>query len=339
MHKLAYKLDAVSDLMTVPASARPSEAEALAGEHGFTLGFFGDGDDKAFADYFSGWLALEPYLKYGDTHDLLAALGVRLEDGRMARTFLTPRSAAGPNLRYLLTGNAGGEFSFEEATLRLRPAPELCLRSGRGFDDLYRALKLVREEVQALNRPQVIRLFLPDGSREDFIGDGRAALAFIGYEGSGDDVRFSFERMERNAEKAGGVLIEDKSGAKDFLDPDAFPPLFAPVGDGLEAAVIAHVSLSWSRFIPFVEELRNRAGGIYVVQVSLTGAWHTAGLVSVRMLKDRDADFQGLGDRLAGDILDLCEFFDAGVLELRRLDGEGIRRPREDSLWERLASE
>lgn len=336
---LTFNMDKVAGLVEVSVEHRPIDIERAVNEKEMTLGIGADDTEQAKLEvYLSGERSLEPYLRYGDIHDLLAAVKTRLPDGRSARTFLTPRSAAGPNLRYLLTGDRGRMSHIKSVTLRVRPKSPVEHRGLYRVNSFNFAAGILRQQIQGKNRPTIMRIYESGESAEADEG----ALFLFAYDGDREDVHFRHTRLRRTADEMGAEWLDNGSKRKDFLDPDRFPPLFLEPPKNLQAEAVLHLSVLWSKLAPMLNDLQQKSGGIYTVQTTLSGGWHVAALLSLRLLSRDGERSSSILEKQIGDMLDLVREYGAGVMELRSLRGmqdimeAQMAEIRGDALTERL---
>ncbi len=318
----SLKIDGYSGLATVSADRTPDWIERALNEEGFTAGLWTVGDETPLESYLNGEFILEPYLKYGDIHDLVAALSVRLSDGRQAETFLSPRSAAGPNLRYWLMGQRRENVKPLSAVLRVRPLPQAAQRSAFLADSAEEAFGVLREEVQDGNRPDLIRTYDPDSIRHMAGGEGRRSLVLFGYEGDRADVAFRMERLTKRFQAIRGQALEIASDAGAFMNEATPPPLFGPIRKEQHPEVRVHSAFRWSRIPPLMEDFQRRAQGIYPVQLSLTGLWHEGGLISMRLLSHAGERDGRIVSTELNDLLGIMEAKEAVFLEISPLRGK-----------------
>lgn len=316
---LTFNMDKVAGLVEVSVEHTPIDIERAVNEKEMTLGIGSDDSEQAKLEvYLSGERSLEPYLRYGDIHDLLAAVQTRLPDGRPARTFLTPRSAAGPNLRYLLTGDRGRMSHIESVSLRLRPKAPMEHRGLYQVNSFNFAAGILRQQIQGKNRPTIMRIYASGESAEA----DKGALFLFAYDGDREDVHFRHTRLRRTADEMGAEWLDSGPERKDFLDPDRFPPLFLEPPKNLQAEAVIHTSILWSRLAPMLNDLRQKSSGIYSLQTTLSGGWHVAALLSIRLLSRAGERSSSILEKQIKDMLDLLREYEAGVLELRSLQGK-----------------
>ncbi len=327
------QLDAFSKLATVNAADTPAAIEAALAAHRLTLGLDGlDGDPAPLSDYLKGECALGPYLKYGGVHDLVAAVQVELPDGQKAETFLSPRSAAGPDLRYLLCGDHDRHARIVGATLRVHDQPEAGRRAVYLLDFLDEAVDLLRDETHARNRPQLVRLFGPESVRALFGERERRSLLVVGYEGGEEEVEFRFGRMVTKLDALRGTrLMADLP--PHYFNAEQFPPLWVDLKENESSEVILHAATTWSKLMPLFESLERRSGGIYTLQTTLTGLMHESALLSLRLLSYEGERDRTLIARETEDVLHQLVEHRAVIRELRPLNG------RIDKRWESLFSD
>jgi alkyldihydroxyacetonephosphate synthase len=218
-------VDQASLTATLEAGLLGPEAERRLGEQGVTLGHFPQSFEYSTV---GGWVATRSAGQASSGYGRIDALveGVRLvapagEVGRRA----VPASAAGPDLRELIVGSEGVLGVICEATLRVRPIPELRRYEGWSFRSFAEGREAFRVMEQADAAPDVARLSDEEETRVAVSlassGGGLAeragrmylrlrgheggCLAIVGFEGGEEDVE---RRRLRTASflRAGGGL-------------------------------------------------------------------------------------------------------------------------------------
>jgi hypothetical protein len=317
---LSYELDATSGLVRVKTAHTPGDIERALNKKEYSIGVWPEADEAPLVRYLRGDRALEPFIKSGDIHDLLAAVTVRFPDGRNGQSFLAPRSAAGPDMRYLLTGRHGLGPEIESATLRIITAPRA--RERRAYlTERTVALGLVRKQIQAQNRPTVLRLY--NAEQMGFtVENDRDCLLVVGYEGEPVDVAFRMGRMEMAALEVQAQTAPPTQLPPSVDDTAQMPQLFAREPGDQKPEVVLHLSIWWSRAQSLIRELVDRASGVYPLQVTVTGGWHEAALISAQVLSYEEERDRNLLAREVGDLIDILKRHQAAVLGLRPLDGK-----------------
>lgn len=78
--------------------------------------------------------------------------------GTYARTNLWPRISNGPDLNHLLMGSEGNYGVITEATIKVRPLPEVRIFDSILFHDWESGIKFMHEVSKQVNWPTSIRL-------------------------------------------------------------------------------------------------------------------------------------------------------------------------------------
>lgn len=142
-------LDEISGLATLGAGTTGPDVEAALGEHGFTLGHFPQSFELSTV---GGWIAThssgQESLGYGRIGDLVAGLHAVAPAGRLHVPAL-PASAAGPDLRWWLTGSEGRLGVITRATLRVRRRAETMRVEAALARDFESGTAICRELTQS----------------------------------------------------------------------------------------------------------------------------------------------------------------------------------------------
>lgn len=142
------ELDELSGLATFGAGTAGPAVEAALSEHGFTLGHFPQSFELSTV---GGWVAThssgQESLGYGRIGDLVAGLDAVAPAGRL-RVPPLPASAAGPDLRWWLTGSEGRFGVITRATLRVSRAPETMRVEAALARDFDSGVSICREIAQ-----------------------------------------------------------------------------------------------------------------------------------------------------------------------------------------------
>jgi alkyldihydroxyacetonephosphate synthase len=114
--------------------------------------------------------------RHGSIEDMLLGLTVALPDGSLARPRPGPRSAVGPALHQLLVGSEGGLGVILDAVLRVHRRPASVNGRGWLFGDVESGLSALREIVQSGLHPQVLRLYDPEDTIFQGVGEAGCLL-------------------------------------------------------------------------------------------------------------------------------------------------------------------
>ena len=157
---------------TFEPGLRGPQAEALLAEHGLTLGHFPQSYEYAtIGGYVATRSAGQASTGYGRIDDLVLGLRCATPRGEL-RVGRGVATAAGPDLRALLTGSEGTLGILTELTLQVHPAPEVEHHEAFVAPSFASGAATLRALVHAGAAPHVARL-----SDEDETG---TALAQIG---------------------------------------------------------------------------------------------------------------------------------------------------------------
>ena len=190
-----------------------------------------------------------------------------------------PASAAGPELSELLMGSEGVLGVVCEATVRVRPAPQLRRFEGwsfRSFGEGSEALRVLAQEGAA---PDVARLAdeaetglgfalaATGGTAERVVkrylrmaGHERGCVAIAGFEGSEDDVERRRLRAAALLRGGGGSSLGRRPGDAWLRTRDAGPDLRDQrLGRGVLVDTL-ETATSWSNLLPLYEAVGGRCG-------------------------------------------------------------------------------
>lgn len=198
-------VDDESLAIEVEAGARGDRVESELNKRTITLGHY---PQSLAISSVGGWIgaraAGQASARYGAIEDLLLGLVAVLSGGHVLRLRSAPRSAAGPDLRGLLTGSEGTLGVVTEATLSVSRLPLgrrwLAYRLS-GFDE---GIALAREVIQRDSRPSILRLCDQADALVTFgsLGHESGAVLLLGFDGS-PSLDASVESARAAAEAAG----------------------------------------------------------------------------------------------------------------------------------------
>ena len=144
----------------VQPGMRGSDFEAYLESQGLTLGHF---PQSIAVSSVGGWVATRASgqfsTRYGNTEDMVLSLECVLADGTIVRTFPSPRSATGPDLKALLLGSEGTLGIITEITFKCWP--KHAFRSGTTYrlPTWGDGLEITRQILRDGWRPAVLRLY------------------------------------------------------------------------------------------------------------------------------------------------------------------------------------
>ncbi len=265
-------LDVRSGLATFDAGTTGPQVEAALEPHGLTLGHFPQSWEFSTV---GGWIATrssgQESMGYGRIDDLVAGLELVSPAGRLVLQ-ATPGTAAGPELRRLVTGSEGRFGVITRATLRVRPRPEARVVTAallRGWDD---GLEVVRELVQAGVPLTMVRLSdaaetqvaMAIGLASSRLGGvlrryldvrrigGEACLLLFGTDGTPWTVRSTLSCARSVIRRHRGVILGTSPGRKWLADRFRHPYLRDALLDRGFATDTFETSATWSQ----VDEVR-----------------------------------------------------------------------------------
>ncbi len=152
------RLDATSQTAVIQAGALGPEIEEQLNEQGYTLGHFPESFDHSAL---GGWLATRASGRqstgYGDIEDMVLALRMVTPRG-VIDTRKVPSAAAGPSILHLCVGSEGYLGVITEATMRIRPVPEVVDYRGLILRNFAAGVSAIREMMQQGMVPTCVRL-------------------------------------------------------------------------------------------------------------------------------------------------------------------------------------
>lgn len=178
-------LDDTSRLATFEAGVQGPHLEAQLAEHGYTLGHFPQSHELSTL---GGWIATrssgQQSYYYGRIEDLFAG-GIVEMPGQTLTLPPLPASAAGPDLRQLVLGSEGRLGIITEATVRVRPLPEIERFYGLFFPDWESGLQAVRAIAQSDLPLSMLRLSNAQETQTTLILSGKPQLVSLAERGLG----------------------------------------------------------------------------------------------------------------------------------------------------------
>jgi len=152
------RVEATSQTAVIQGGALGPEIEEQLNEQGYTLGHFPESFDHSAL---GGWLATRASGRqstgYGDIEDMVLALRMVTPRG-VIDTRRVPSSAAGPSILQLCVGSEGFLGVITEATMRIRPYPDIFDYRGLIFRNFAAGVSAVREMMQQGLVPTCVRL-------------------------------------------------------------------------------------------------------------------------------------------------------------------------------------
>ncbi len=151
-------VDTVSQTVDVQAGVRGDRLEEALATHGLTTGHY---PQSIAISTVGGWIAAssagQASTGFGAIEDVLLGLTAVLPDGEILRCRPVPRSAAGPDLRRLLTGSEGTLAVVTDATLACRSRPASWDWLAFGYHDFTTLADTLRDVKRAETGAAVLR--------------------------------------------------------------------------------------------------------------------------------------------------------------------------------------
>jgi alkyldihydroxyacetonephosphate synthase len=155
-----YDIDSGRLTVTAECGINGERLERALAARGLTLGHF---PSSIYCSTLGGWLAArsagQMSTKYGKIEDMAVTVTAVTGRGDIVTTGAHGRAHAGPDWTQLLIGSEGTLAILTQATLRVRPAPEVRLLRGFEFARVTSGLEGIRRVLQRGLRPAVVRLY------------------------------------------------------------------------------------------------------------------------------------------------------------------------------------
>lgn len=213
------ELDVESQIAHLEPGLLGPEAEALIGEHGFTLGHFPQSFEYAsiggFAAARSSGQASAGYGRFdANVVGLTVATGIgTLELGS------SPANAAGPDLRQVVLGSEGAFGIITKVAVRVRTAPAVTTYEAWRFGSFAEGAAAMRTLAQDGPLPTVLRL---SDEAETFIGLARpdsvgaeqtpGCLMITGFEGTQERTETTRAGVAAVLDSLGGSVVGEAEG-------------------------------------------------------------------------------------------------------------------------------
>jgi alkyldihydroxyacetonephosphate synthase len=259
------EVDRASLTATLEAGLLGPEAERRLGEQGVTLGHFPQSFEYSTV---GGWVATrsagQASSGFGRIDELVEGLRLVAPAGELRRRPV-PASAAGPDLRELVVGSEGVLGVICEATLRVRPVPEVRRYEGWSFRSFAEGREAFRVMEQADASPDVARLSDEEETRVSFAmastggaaeragraylrlrGHEGGCLAITGFEGDEEDVERRRIRAGALLRAGGGVRLGRRPGEAWLRSRYAGPYLRDELLDRGMLAETLETAVGWS---------------------------------------------------------------------------------------------
>ena len=153
-------IDKLNLMATFDAGVRGTDAEASVAKEGMTIGHYPQSIELSTV---GGWVATRSSGQfssaYGSIEDVVMGLEVVLPNGEVLETRLTPRAAAGPDLKHLFLGSEGTLGIITAVTFSLRWKPEKREYSAFYVPTLEQGFELQRYIMQSGWTPPVMRQY------------------------------------------------------------------------------------------------------------------------------------------------------------------------------------
>ncbi len=269
-------VDRASLTATLEAGLLGPEAERRLGEQGLTLGHFPQSFEYSTV---GGWVATrsagQASSGYGRIDELVEGLRLVAPAGEVRRRAV-PASAAGPDLGELVVGSEGVLGVICEATLRVRPAPQVRRYEGWSFRSFAEGREAFRVMEQADAAPDVARLSDEEETRLAIAlatsaggavekarraymrirGHEGGCLAITGFEGEEEDVERRRLRAGALLRAGGGIRLGRRPGEAWLRGRYAGPYLRDELLDRGLLVETLETAASWSGLEALYEAVR-----------------------------------------------------------------------------------
>lgn len=152
------RVEATSQTAVIQAGALGPEIEEQLNGQGYTLGHFPESFDHSAL---GGWIATRASGRqstgYGDIEDMVLALRMVTPRG-VVDTRKVPSTASGPSMLQFCIGSEGIFGIITEATMRIRPVPDVYDYRGLIFRNFAAGVSAIREMMQQGMVPACVRL-------------------------------------------------------------------------------------------------------------------------------------------------------------------------------------
>ncbi|MFJ5531785.1 FAD-binding oxidoreductase [Streptomyces sp. NPDC093261] len=260
-------LDPVSRTATLQPGLRAPHAEALLGDHGFTLGHFPQSYEWATIGGFAAARSSgQASAGYGRFDEMVLGLTLATPAGTL-EVGRAPRSAAGPDLRQLVLGSEGAFGVITSVTVRIRPIPQTRVYEGWRFDSFEEGAAALRRLAQDGPRPTVLRLSdetetliglaQPDAIGSSGLPQAAGCLAIAGYEGTEEDTAHRRERAAAVLRDCGGTFLGQEPGERWAHGRYSAPYLRDALLDAGAFAETLETAAFWSRLPELYASVRN----------------------------------------------------------------------------------
>lgn len=209
------RVDPTSQTAVIQAGALGPEIEEQLNAHGFTLGHFPESFDHSAL---GGWIATRASGRqstgYGDIEDMVLALRMVTPRG-VIDTQKVPSTAAGPSIMQLCLGSEGILGVITEATMRIRPAPEVLDYRGLIFRNFAAGVSAIREMMQQGLMPTCVRL---SDRTETALAQALRSTSGPGWKRKGEDVALRLLASRGYSFDDGAFMVLGLEGERDEVD-------------------------------------------------------------------------------------------------------------------------
>jgi alkyldihydroxyacetonephosphate synthase len=208
-------VDPTSQTAEIQAGALGPELEDQLNVQGYMLGHFPESFDHSAL---GGWIATRASGRqstgYGDIEDMVLALKMVTPRGKV-ETRRVPNTAAGPSILQLCIGSEGVFGVITEATMRVRPVPDVVDYRGILFRNFAAGVSAIREMMQQGMVPTCIRL---SDQKETALANAFRHTTGPKWKREGEDLALRVIARRGYSFKDGALMILGLEGERDEVE-------------------------------------------------------------------------------------------------------------------------
>ncbi len=268
-------IDVNNLIATFDAGVRGTDAEAAVAKRGLTLGHYPQAIDLSTV---GGWVATRSSGQfssaYGSIEDILFGLEVVMPNGEIVETRLTPRAAAGPDLKQVFLGSEGTLGVITAVHFSLRWRPEKQAFSAFYAPTMEDGLEAQRYIMQSGWAPPVMRQYDSTEAQRNFPDHarGKDALILLVHEGPAARVGAEVAACTKLATDVDCESAPVESVAQWMQERNEVPNIEDFLNKGIILDTI-EVAATWDRLGPIYKEVIASLGEVENI---LTASAHSS---------------------------------------------------------------